>query len=124
MFWLSRLSHWGIGEYLADDMGLGKTLQALALLLERAPVGPQLVIATTSVTYNWLSESERFAPILKIRDYRCCWDISDVGAFDVVLVSYGLLMIDSPLFSNDTGIVSCWMNLRRSRMYRPKVLRQ
>lgn len=96
--WLSRLSHWGVGACLADDMGLGKTLQALALLLERAPVGPQLVIAPTSVTYNWLSESARFAPTLKIRDYRRCRDISDVGAFDVVVVSYGLLMIDSPVF--------------------------
>ena len=38
--WLCRLAHWGVGACLADDMGLGKTLQALALLLARAPGGP------------------------------------------------------------------------------------
>lgn len=50
--WLSRLAHWGVGACLADDMGLGKNLQTLALLLERAPHGPQLVVAPTSVTYK------------------------------------------------------------------------
>ena len=43
--WLVRLASWGAGACLADDMGLGKTLQALAVVLERAPQGPTLVIA-------------------------------------------------------------------------------
>jgi SNF2 family DNA or RNA helicase len=46
--WLARLAHWGVGACLADDMGLGKTLQALALILSRAPQGPTLVVAPTS----------------------------------------------------------------------------
>ncbi len=45
--WLARLAHWGAGACLADDMGLGKTLQALALILARAPQGPTLVVAPT-----------------------------------------------------------------------------
>ncbi|KAF1011527.1 MAG: RNA polymerase-associated protein RapA [Pseudomonas fluorescens] len=97
--WLSRLAHWGVGACLADDMGLGKTLQALALLLERAPGGPQLVVAPTSVTYNWLSESKRFAPTLQMRDYRRSREIANVGAFDVVVVSYGLLLQDAQTFA-------------------------
>lgn len=97
--WLSRLAHWGVGACLADDMGLGKTLQALALMLERAPGGPQLVVAPTSVTHNWLSESERFAPALRMHDYRCCRDIPATGAFDVVVVSYGLLLQDAQTFT-------------------------
>nr|WP_307803485.1 DEAD/DEAH box helicase [Rahnella sp. ChDrAdgB13] len=98
--WLSRLAHWGVGACLADDMGLGKTLQALALLLERAGGGPQLVVAPTSVTYNWLSESERFAPTLRVHDYRHRREISDMGAFDVVIVSYGLLLQDASGFAD------------------------
>lgn len=97
--WLSRLAQWGVGACLADDMGLGKTLQALALLLERAPGGPQLVVAPTSVTHNWLSESERFAPTLRLRDYRRHRDLSETGPFDVVVVSYGLLLQDAEAFS-------------------------
>lgn len=97
--WLSRLAQWGVGACLADDMGLGKTLQALALLLERAPGGPQLVVAPTSVTHNWLSESERFAPTLRLRDYRRHRDLSETGPFDVVVVSYGLLLQDAEAFA-------------------------
>lgn len=96
--WLSRLAQWGVGACLADDMGLGKTLQALTLLLERAPGGPQLVVAPTSVTHNWLSESERFAPTLRLRDYRRHRDLSETGAFEVVVVSYGLLLQDAEAF--------------------------
>lgn len=96
--WLSRLAQWGVGACLADDMGLGKTLQALTLLLERAPGGPQLVVAPTSVTHNWLSESERFAPTLRLRDYRCHRDLSETGPFEVVVVSYGLLLQDTKAF--------------------------
>lgn len=100
--WLSRLAQWGVGACLADDMGLGKTLQALALLLERAPGGPQLVVAPTSVTHNWLSESERFAPTLRLRDYRRQRDLSETGAFEVVVVSYGLLLQDAEAFAGQT----------------------
>ena len=54
--WLARLAHWGVGACLADDMGLGKTLQALALILVRAPNGAALVVAPTSVCTNWMAE--------------------------------------------------------------------
>ena len=62
--WLVRLAHWAPGACLADDMGLGKTLEALALLLFRAPLGRALVVAPTSVVANWLREAARFAPTL------------------------------------------------------------
>lgn len=100
--WLSRLAQWGVGACLADDMGLGKTLQALALLLERAPGGPQLVVAPTSVIHGWLSEGERFAPTLRLRDYRRQRDLSDTGAFEVVVVSYGLLLQDAEAFAGQS----------------------
>jgi hypothetical protein len=62
--WLARLAHWGVGACLADDMGLGKTIQAIALLLDRAPKGPALIVAPTSVAFNWRQEIARFAPTL------------------------------------------------------------
>ena len=65
--WLSRLAAWGAGAVLADDMGLGKTVQALALLLERAALGPALVVAPTSVAFNWKEEAARFAPSLQLK---------------------------------------------------------
>ncbi|MDR1613840.1 MAG: hypothetical protein LBT97_13825, partial [Planctomycetota bacterium] len=63
--WLARLAEWGAGACLADDMGLGKTIQALAVLVRRAELGPALVVAPTSVCHNWIAETRRFAPALR-----------------------------------------------------------
>lgn len=100
--WLSRLAHWGVGACLADDMGLGKTLQILALLLARAPDGPALVIAPTSVCTNWISEASRFAPTLNIILFGSGdrgQTLAQLQAFDVVIVSYGLLQQEAELFA-------------------------
>jgi len=100
--WLSRLAHWGVGACLADDMGLGKTLQALALLLERAPKGPALVVAPTSVCLNWQSEIARFAPTLKVVVFGSGdrqKTLSDLQPFDLVIASYGLLQQEIAHFS-------------------------
>ena len=92
--WLARLAHWGAGACLADDMGLGKTLQALALILARAPDGPTLVLAPTSVCGNWLDEAQRFAPTLRplrFGDGERATMLQAAGPFDLVVCSYGLL---------------------------------
>jgi len=92
--WLARLAHWGVGACLADDMGLGKTIQGLALLVDRAPDGPALIIAPTSVCMNWEREAARFAPTLKPvplgnGDRQRLLD--NLGPFDLLICSYGLL---------------------------------
>ena len=96
--WMSRLAHWGAGACLADDMGLGKTVQALALILARAPDGPTLILAPTSVCINWLEESLRFAPTLNVQqfgngDRQSMLD--EAGAFDLIICSYGLLQTEA-----------------------------
>ncbi|MEO0735394.1 MAG: DEAD/DEAH box helicase [Cyanobacteria bacterium J06649_12] len=92
--WLAQLAHWGVGACLADDMGLGKTLQALAVILLRAPEGPTLVVAPTSVGANWISEAQRFAPTLNVMqlgsgDRQATVD--QLSGFDLLVCSYGLL---------------------------------
>ena len=97
--WLARLAQWGVGACLADDMGLGKTVQTLALLLQRASLGPQLVVAPTSVSLNWLAEATRFAPTLQLHSYRDTRSLAGLGPRDLVVVSYGLLQQDAALFA-------------------------
>ncbi len=63
--WLKCLAHYGFGGVLADDMGLGKTLQMIALLLSERG-GVSLVVAPTSLIFNWEREFMRFAPELKV----------------------------------------------------------
>ena len=95
--WLVRLAAWGAGACLADDMGLGKTLQSLALLLHRAPGGPALVVAPTSVVPNWLQEAQRFAPTLRLREYRGAGRaglLDGARPFDVLVGSYTLVQQD------------------------------
>lgn len=94
VFWMMRLAAWGVGGCLADDMGLGKTIQTIALLLERAGEGPSVVIAPTSVIYNWQDELHRFAPTLTphvLADADRGKLLESLSAGDVLLCSYGLL---------------------------------
>lgn len=92
--WLARLAHWGVGACLADDMGLGKTLQALAVILTRAPAGPTLVVAPTSVGMNWISEAQRFAPTLNLIQFGSGDRqklLDQLQPLDLLVCSYGLL---------------------------------
>ena len=96
--WLRRLAEWGVGGVLADDMGLGKTLQTLAVILDRAASGPTLVIAPTSVGFNWVRETERFAPTLDVHLYReteRAEFLQQVGPNSLVVCSYGLALRDA-----------------------------
>ncbi|MCL2500152.1 MAG: DEAD/DEAH box helicase [Defluviitaleaceae bacterium] len=63
-YWLKTLAYYGFGGILADDMGLGKTLQVIALLESERKKSkkPSLVVAPTSLLYNWENEFARFAP--------------------------------------------------------------
>ena len=101
--WLARLSSWGAGACLADDMGLGKTVQALALLLHRAASGPALVVAPTSVAFNWMDEAARFAPSLTVHPFGAGdreAHITTLGPGDVLVCSYGLLQRESELLAS------------------------
>ncbi|MDP2562922.1 DEAD/DEAH box helicase [Psychrobium sp. 1_MG-2023] len=105
--WASRLAHWGAGACLADDMGLGKTMQALAIILSRGSDGPSLVLAPTSVCFNWQQEVARFAPTLRAKILGVDTNtmeqrqelVDNAGAFDLIICSYGLLQRESERLS-------------------------
>src|SRR5690606_28660400 len=88
---------------LADEMGLGKTVQAIAALVDRAPIGPALIVAPLSLLGNWARELTRFAPGLRARLLRDTArdeaTVKALGPGDVLLVSYDLARIDEALLS-------------------------
>ena len=101
--WLMRLADWGVGACLADDMGLGKTIQGLAMLQARAEGGPALVIAPASVTRNWMREAAKFAPTLNpilLEGSDRQEIIDNVGPYDMLVVSYGLLPFEGDALAN------------------------
>ncbi len=114
--WLMTLDHFGLGGILADDMGLGKTLQTLAYIVHRHRELklPSLVVAPTSLVYNWLSEAEKFAPglpVLVIDGQRSVrgdlW--ASVSKQALVITSYSLLRRDIDLISAQR-FASCFID--------------
>ena len=99
--WLQFLREYELAGILADDMGLGKTVQALAHLLVEKESGrmnrPSLVVAPTSLMFNWLREAERFAPdlrVLVLQGQLRKQHFESIGAYDLVLTTYPLLPRD------------------------------
>lgn len=107
--WLSSLAKAHLGGILADDMGLGKTLQVIAFLLSRKELGakPSLVVAPTSLLYNWLEEIHRFAPSLRAmaiagtkRERENQLEQSDgANVIDVIVTTYDTLKRDIDLYA-------------------------
>ncbi len=113
--WMHTLDKLHLGGVLADDMGLGKTVQVIALLLSaRDPerklgaIQPSIVVAPTTLTYNWLSEMERFAPDLSVmvmagtaaQRASQIRHVKEVGDVDVVITSYPLIRQDIQLLTD------------------------
>jgi superfamily II DNA or RNA helicase len=103
--WLSFLTELGLGGCLADDMGLGKTVQLLALLeqrrLDRAENGeehrPTLVVAPSSLVFNWMDEAARFTPELRTAAYtgpERAEVLERLHAVDLLVTNYALLRRD------------------------------
>ncbi|MFW6259001.1 MAG: DEAD/DEAH box helicase, partial [Halochromatium sp.] len=99
--WLQFLRDFKLGGVLADDMGLGKTIQALAHLLVEKAAGradrPSLVVAPTSLMFNWKREAERFAPSLRVvilQGPKRQESFDRLGEQDLVLTTYALLPRD------------------------------
>jgi superfamily II DNA or RNA helicase len=94
--WLRWLRELGLGALLADDMGLGKTVQTLSVISGRT-----LIVAPTSVLFNWAKEAARFRPDLKTCVYHGPNRHLDGGA-QLVITSYALLRLDLNKFQANT----------------------
>ncbi|MFN0192701.1 MAG: SNF2-related protein [Aestuariivirga sp.] len=99
--WLQALHGAGFGGVLADDMGLGKTVQALAhittLSATKSLKHPVLIVCPTSVLPNWQAELSKFAPELTVLLWHGATRKTlepQIGAQDVILTSYPLLVRD------------------------------
>jgi len=106
---LQHLRQHNAGGVLADDMGLGKTLQTIAhLCLEhdgmRVEV-PSLIIAPTSLAYNWERELAKFAPGLRVcalHGHDRFERRNEASDADVCITTYPVLLRDADYFSSNT----------------------
>ncbi|WP_369900170.1 SNF2 helicase associated domain-containing protein [Bacillus manliponensis] len=106
--WMKMLAHYRFGGILGDDMGVGKTLQSITFIASilseiRERKVPVLIIAPSSLTYNWLHELKKFTPHIKARiidgnqlERRKL--VRHASEVDVVITSYPLLRRDMRLY--------------------------
>lgn len=101
--WLKNLAQIEFGGILADDMGLGKTIQAIAFMSDIKEQGTSLVIAPSSLIYNWQEEIKKFAPDLKTlvlagqKEHRK-ERFELIENHDVVITSYPLIRRDIEMY--------------------------
>ncbi|MFA5960611.1 MAG: DEAD/DEAH box helicase [Tatlockia sp.] len=101
--WLQFLRKSHFGGVLADDMGLGKTVQTLAHLLYEKEAGrltrASLIVAPTSLVFNWFEEASRFTPQLKVLIFHGVRRHNDdFAGYDLIISTYGLIQRDKSRF--------------------------
>ena len=97
--WFKTLASYGFGGILADEMGLGKTLETIAFLSTEKGEKPSLVVAPTSLVYNWQEEIEKFSPDMKVLIMSGTKKqreelMGSIYKCDVVITSYPLIRRD------------------------------
>lgn len=106
--WLQFLREYQLNGILADDMGLGKTIQTLAHLLIEKQQGrltkPVLIVAPTSVIFNWANEIDKFTPQLSYQvlhgskrknNFACLENPEELETkVDIIITSYALITKD------------------------------
>jgi SNF2 family DNA or RNA helicase len=107
--WMVFLDKNQLGGCLADDMGLGKTLQTITFLQHLKTTQknkiPSLIIAPTSLIFNWNNEIEKFCPTLKILTFVGSERnhlIKDFEKYDIILSTYGSLLNDIEFLKDET----------------------
>ncbi len=96
--WLNTLDYLGFGGILGDEMGLGKTFQTIAFLLSKED-SKSLIVAPTSLVFNWYSEFKKFAPSLKVVMVNKSPSereeiIKDYKKYDILITTYNLIKRD------------------------------
>ena len=100
--WISFLYRHRFGGILADEMGLGKSVQVLAFF-SQLEAGPLLIVAPTSLLFNWEREIRRFLPRRAFYVHSGPQRKTDqLENEPFILTSYALLRQDEELFSKLT----------------------
>ncbi len=106
--WLFNIYNNKLGGILADDMGLGKSIQTITLILEAVKNGeerPFLIVAPSSLVFNWVNEIKKFAPGLSyfsadVSPEKRQKEYENLSNYHLVIISYSLLQRDQPYLEN------------------------
>lgn len=100
---LSFLKKSSLHALLADEMGLGKTVQTIAFFSQLSLSAPILIVAPTSLVFNWRRELEKFLPSFSVHVHSGPERLQDTKILakkQILLTSYALLRLDHALLAN------------------------
>ena len=104
--WMQNIYKCGFSGILADEMGLGKTIQTIMFIknvLKEKSDAKILIVAPTSLIYNWEHEFDMFGSELK---YKVVAENKNKRAnllnekSNIFITTYGLLRQDQDIYKN------------------------
>jgi len=96
----STLYRWGFSGLLGDEMGLGKTVQVLAFFSSLGKNLQALVVAPSSLLYQWKQEIQKFVPDFSVHVHVGPNRLKDLSSIQgVIITSYALLREDVELLA-------------------------
>ena len=99
--WLGFLYNNKLHGILADEMGLGKTVQVLAFFSRIETNLPTLIIAPSSLIFNWHHELSHFLPEARVYLHIGAErekNVTSLEREEVILTSFAILRQDQALF--------------------------
>lgn len=100
--WLYNIYKSDFGGILADEMGLGKSIQLIyltKLIIKENPKAKILIVAPTSLIYNWQKEFDKFGSELKYKVFaesktQRLNELDNIDDINILITSYGLVRND------------------------------
>lgn len=106
--WLYNIYKCGFGAILADEMGLGKSIQIIYFIKQLIKENSDykfLIVAPTSLIYNWENEFNKFGNDLKYKVIAGTKKIRNeifdsISNTNIIITTYGLLREDSDIYKD------------------------
>lgn len=104
--WLYNIYKCGFGGVLADEMGLGKSIQLIYFIkevLKEKADAKILIIAPTSLVYNWSNEFDKFGSELKYKVFaenktKRQEELNNLNDTNILITTYGLVREDKEYY--------------------------
>lgn len=108
--WLYNIYKCGFGGILADEMGLGKSIQLICFIkeiLKEKPDAKILIVAPTSLIYNWKNEFDKFGSELSYKVFAenketRKHDLENTKDINIFITTYGLVRRDKEEYEKFT----------------------